>query len=395
MSGQVSTRQSVLYRLSPLTMSGISVGFALIAALWLVAASVRGEIIALVAAVAVFVCAHFGRVLAGQRSSVAVEWGLAGYGMFAEFVVYAGIAAAVSVHPAGQPGLAGNSLGGTFVASLGGAGAVGVWRLAIISVILAVLAPMVDLCVRGASRPAPRQGLFGPPCDIRLPLACLTVLVLGTRAAFLVVLVLGVAALGVVIIDGTRSPRDRGELRGYRGDGRIAVWIGKWVDGRVPPLPPLFVGLLVTGVLTALGLRNLPGILLLTPVEAMLLAAFASWHPHDGRGDWVVPPLLQAAEYVFIAEIGFVGRVWPPLIFAVVAAVGLRHLDLAYRVRGGLAAGIDRRGLGWEGRMIIVGIAAAVGFAPLAYGALALYLWWRVARDWVVGWSARHTPVNR
>ena len=184
-------------------------------------------------------------------------------------------------------------------------------------------------------------------------------------------------------------------MRGYRGDGRIAIWIGKWVGGRVPPLPPLLVGLLVTGVLTALGLRNLPGILLLTPVEAMLLAAFASWHPHDGRSDWVVPPLLQAAEYVFIAEIGFVGRVWPPLTFAVVAAVGLRHLDLAYRVRGGLAAGIDRRGLGWEGRMIVVGIAAAVGFAPLAYGALALYLWWRVARDWVVGWSARHAAVNR
>jgi len=376
-------------------MSGISVGFALIAALWLVVGSVRGEIIALVAAAAVFVCAHFGRVLADQRSSVAVEWGLAGYGMLAEFVVYAGIASSAGLHPAGRPGLAGNSLGGTFVARLGGAGAVGVWRLAIIAVILAVLAPMVDLCVHGASRPAPRQSLFGSPCDIRLPLACLTVLVLGTRAAFLVVLVLGVAALGAVIIDGTRQPRDRGELRGYRGDGRIAVWIGKWVDGRVPPLPPLFVGLLVTGVLTALGLRNLPGILLLTPVEAMLLAAFASWHPHDGRGDWVVPPLLQAAEYVFIAEIGFVGRVWPPLIFAVVAAAGLRHLDLAYRVRAGLTAGIDRRGLGWEGRMIIVGIAAAVGFAPVAYGALALYLWWRVARDWVVGWSARHAPVNR
>jgi hypothetical protein len=45
--------------------------------------------------------------------------------------------------------------------------------------------------------------------------------------------------------------------------------------------------------------------------------------------------------------------------------------------------------------MIAVGIAAAVGFAPLTYGALALYLWWRVARDWVVGWSARHAPINR
>jgi hypothetical protein len=343
----------------------------------------------------VFICAQAGRDIAGQRSSPTVDWGLAGYGMLAEFVVYAGIAAAGNLHSAGQPGLAGDSLSGTFVASLGGAGAAGIWRLAIIAATFAVLTPMVDLCVHGASLSVTRQRLFGPPCDVRLPLACLTVLLLGARAGFLVVLVLAVAALAATVIDGIRQPRDRGELRGYRGDGRIAIWIGKWVGGRVPPLPPLLVGLLVTGVLAALGLRNLPGILLLTPVEAMLLAAFASWHPHDGRSDWVVPPLLQAAEYLFIAEIGFVGRVWPPLTFAVVAAAGLRHLDLAYRVRAGLAAGIDRRGLGWEGRMIVVGIAAAIGFAPLAYGALALYLWWRVARDWVVGWSARHATVNR
>jgi hypothetical protein len=204
-----------------------------------------------------------------------------------------------------------------------------------------------------------------------------------------------VAALVGTIADGTRQVGDRGELRGYRGDGRISVWIGKWVEGRVPPMVLLFVGLLVTGVLTALGLRNLPGILLLTPVEAMLLAAFASWHPHDGRSDWLVPPLLQAAEYLLLAEIGYAGHVWPPLTFAVVAIAGLRHVDLAYRVRGSLANGIDRRGLGWEGRLIIAGLAAVVGIAPVAYTALALYLWWRVARDWAIGWSARHPAINR
>ena len=254
---------------------------------------------------------------------------------------------------------------------------------------------MVDACVHGPALPGDRLRLFGPPGDIRLPLACLAVLVFGARAGFLAILVLGVAALGATVIGGVRQARVPVEVRGYRGDGRIAIWIGGWVDGRVPPLPPLAVGLLVTGVLAALGLHNLSGILLLTPAEAMLLAAFASWHPHDGRADWLVPPLLQAAEYVFIEEIGFAGHVWPPLTFAVVAAVGLRHLDLTYRVRGGLAAGIDRRGLGWEGRMIVVGIAAAVGVAPVAYWPLGLYLWWRLGRDWVVGWSARYAAVSR
>ena len=390
----ISARQPALYRLNPLMLSRISVAFAAITAVWLMVASVHGEVIALVAAAAVVVSGHTGRVLAGQRSAAVVEWGMAGCGMLAEFMVYAGIAAAVSFHAGAQMGIAGNGLRRTFVAGFGGVGAAGVWRLAIIAVILTAVTAMVDVCVHGPTLPGTRLRLFGPPGDIRLPVACAAVLLFGARVAFLVVLVLGVAALGATIIDGTQHARDRGELRGYRGDGRIAVWIGRWVDGKVPPLPPLLVGLLVTGVLTALGLGNLPGILLLTPVEAMLLAAFASWHPHDGRSDWLVPPLLQAAEYVFIAEIGYVGHVWPALTFAVVAAVGLRHLDLAYRVRGSLANGIDRRGLGWEGRMIIAGIAAALGFVPVAYTLLALYLWYRLAKDWVIGWSARHAAIN-
>jgi hypothetical protein len=391
----LSAHPSVLHRFNPLTLAWISVAFAAIAALWLTAASAHAEVIALIAAIAVVVAGHVGRVLAGQRPAATVEWGLAGCGMLAEFVVYAGLAFAVGFHTATQLGLAGDALNGTFVAGLGGTGTAGVWRLAIIAVILTATTAMVDVCVHGPSFPGARLRLFGPPGDIRLPIACAAVLLFGARAAFLVVFVLGVAALVATIADGTRQVGDRGELRGYRGDGRISVWIGKWVEGRLPPMVLLFVGLLVTGVLTALGLRNLPGILLLTPVEAMLLAAFASWHPHDGRSDWLVPPLLQAAEYLLLAEIGYAGHVWPPLTFAVVAIAGLRHVDLAYRVRGSLANGIDRRGLGWEGRLIIAGIAAVFGIAPVAYTALALYLWWRVARDWAIGWSARHPAINR
>ena len=391
----LSVHQSALARLNPLMLARISVACAAIAAVWLTVASVHAEAIALGAAVAMVVSGRAGRLLAGQRCAAVIEWGLVGCGVLAEFAVYAGMSIAADLHPGAQPGLAGSSLSGTFVARLGGMGSAGIWRLAISAVILTLLTAMTDVCVHGPALAGTRLWLFGPPGDVRVPIACAVVVVFGTRAAFLVVLVLGAAALGATIIDGIRQGRDRGELRGYRGDGRLGVWIGKWVEGKVPPWPPLVVGLLVTGVLVALGLRNLSGILLLTPVEAMLLAALASWHPHDGRGDWIVPPLIQAAEYAFLAEIGYAGHVWPPLTFALVAVAGLRHLDLAYRVRGNLADGIDRRGFGWEGRMIIAGVAAAVGIVPVAYVALAIYLWWRVARDWVIGWSARHPAINR
>jgi hypothetical protein len=428
-------RLAIACRITPVAMAAISVGFAAIATVWLTLGTARADGIALVAAIAVFVAGHTGRVLAapmferpspdGWGSTSVVEWGLTAFGVLGEVVIYAGIAAAVSLHSASASpaGPAGDSLSSTFVARLGGPGTTGVWRLAIIAVIIAVLLPIVGAAWHGDSarpislpshRAGPggdggsppretteRTGLrnFGLPGDIRLPVAVGVVLLAGARAAFGVLLVLGAAALGATIIDGARPGRRRGEIRGYRGDGWLAVRIGGFVRGRLPPMAPLFVGLLVTGVLVALGLRNLPGALILTPVEAMLLAAFGSWHPHDGRSDWLVPPLLQAAEYVFLAEAGFAGHVWPPVTFALVAAAGFRHLDLAYRAHGGLASGgipyYDRLGLGWEGRMIVAGFAVAAGIQLFIYPTLALYLWWLNASDWAVGWSGGHAAVDR
>ena len=395
-------RLAIACRVPPVAMARISVGFAVIAAVWLSLGSARADGVALVAALAVFVAIYVGQVLAEKSPAAAVDWGLTACGLLAELVIYAGIAAGVSLKAvsAAPSGPAGQALRGTFVAGLGGVGTAGVWRLAVIAVIVAALVPMADICLHGPSDEGRRPRIFGPSGDVRLPATVAAVLLGGVRAGFVLVLVLGVAAVGAMMIECLRPGWQPVEIRGYRGDGRISVWIGGWVGGRIPPLAPLFVGLLVTGVLAALGLRNLSGILLLTPVEAMLLASFGSWNAHDGRGDWLVPPLIQAAEYVFLAEAGFALRLWPPWTFALVAAAGFRHLDLAYRVRCGLASGIDRRGLGWEGRMIVVGVAAAAGGLIVVYPALTVYLWWLNARDWVVGWSANglsagHAAVDR
>jgi hypothetical protein len=395
-------RLAIACRIPPVTMARISIAFAVIAAVWLSLGSARADGVALVASVAVFVAVYVGQVLGAQSPAPAVDWGVTACGLLAELFIYAGIAAGVSLKTvsAAPAGPAGQALQGTFVAGLGGVGAAGIWRLAVIAVVAAVLVPMVDVCLHSPSDSGRPPRIFGPSGDVRLPVTVAVVLLGGVRAGFLAVLVLGVAAIGAIVIESLRPGRHPVEVRGYRGDGVVSVWIGRFVGGRIPPLAPVLVGLLVTGVLAALGLRNLPGILLLTPVEAMLLASFGSWHPHGGRGDWLVPPLIQAAEYVFLAEAGFALRLWPPLTFALVAAAGFRHLDLAYRVRWCLSSGIDRRGLGWEGRMIVVGVAAAAGGLIVVYPALTVYLWWLNARDWFVGWSANglsagHAAVER
>ncbi len=113
----------------------------------------------------------------------------------------------------------------------------------------------------------------------------------------------------------------RGVLPAYRGDGPIAYRLGGLVQGQLPPLPPLLVGLLVTCDLAVLGLANLSGLLIFAPVMAMLLAALGARHPHDGRLDWLVPSLLLAGEGVFLAGLGFSRHVWLPVIFALLAAV--------------------------------------------------------------------------
>ena len=177
-----------------------------------------------------------------------------------------------------------------------------------------------------------------------------------------------------------------GGLAAYRGDGAVSRWLGGLVQGRLPPLPPVLVGLLVTCVLAALGLGNLPGILVLTPVEAMLLASLGACHPHDGRLDWLVPALLQTGECIFLAALGFSRHVPAAVVFALLAAVTMRHVDLAYRARSGHGIAADRFGLGWDGRMLLAGVAAVAGIAPLAYAVLAGYLWLLFCWDFLSGW---------
>src|SRR6202034_2936368 len=111
----------------------------------------------------------------------------------------------------------------------------------------------------------------------------------------------------------------RGVLPDYRGDGPIAHRIGGVVQGQLPPLPPLLVGLLVTCDLAFLGVADLSGLLIFGPVMAMLLAALGARHPHDGRLDWLVPSLLLTGEGVFLTGLRFARHVWLAVILALVA----------------------------------------------------------------------------
>jgi len=393
-------------KLTPAALYGISLGLGLVAAVWFAELAVRAKLLAIAALAASFLFARTGSLVAATsregRIRPAVIWLGAVCGLLTELAVYAGLAVSSGLGPGtGLDGPFGYTLRNTFVASLGGAGTAGVWRLAIAAMLVLAIRRMAEL---GHEHTAQAPGILFPrsklrileqaltlPAGERFAVIVVTSVFFGPRLTFLLLLGWGVLAAGYVLAGQAARPADLGRpaeggLVAYRGDGIIARWVGGLVQGRLPPLPPVLVGLLVIGVLAALGLGNLPGILVLTPLEAMMLAALGARHPHDGRLDWLVPALLMAGECVFLAALGFSYHVAAWLVFTLLAAVVMRHVDLAFRARVGRGIPADVFGLGWEGRMLLASLAALAGLVPFAYAVLSGYLWMLFIWDFLSGW---------
>ena len=406
-------------RLTPAALYGISLGLGLVAAVWFAELDVRAKLLAIPALAGSFLFARTGSLVAATsrdgRISPLVGWLATACGLLTEPALYAALAVSSRLGQSdGLDGTFGGALRNTFVATWGGAGETGVWRLAIAALLLLGVRKLAGL---GYERTAGAPGDLFPrsvlrtleqaitfPAGERYAVIVLTSVLFGPRLTFLILLGWGVLGAGYLLAGQiARSARAAGAARSggpdddedednglaaYRGDGVLAHWAGALVDGRLPPLPPVLVGLLVTGMLAALGLGNLPGILVLTPIEAMMLAALGSRHPHDGRLDWLAPALLLAGEGVFLGALGLARQVTLWVVFALLAAVLVRHVDLACRARAGRGLEADVLGLGWEGRMLLAGVAATAGLVPFAYAALAGYLWllfiWEFLTVWLV-----------
>jgi hypothetical protein len=89
---------------------------------------------------------------------------------------------------------------------------------------------------------------------------------------------------------------------------------------------------------------------------------------------------------VFLAALGLARLVPAWLVYALLAAVVLRHVDLVFRARAGRGPYADVAGLGWDGRMLLAAAAAGAGITPLAYVALTGYLWVLLIWDFLSGW---------
>jgi Family of unknown function (DUF5941) len=178
-------------------------------------------------------------------------------------------------------------------------------------------------------------------------------------------------------------------LIAYRDDGPIAALLGRLTGGQLPPLPSAMAGGLITAVLLLVGIGELTGPLLFGPVAALMLSGPAATHPHNGRLDWLVPPIIRATEYAYLGVLGFAQDISPPLVYALLGVLAYHHYDTVYRTRQRLwpAPWVFRAGLGWEGRTLIAAVAAFAGVLPLAYAVLTTYLGLLFVTESVATWT--------
>ncbi|MGW4423651.1 DUF5941 domain-containing protein [Streptosporangium sp. NPDC004631] len=186
------------------------------------------------------------------------------------------------------------------------------------------------------------------------------------------------------------TPVPRGNVVAYRDDGVLSRAMGALVAGQLPPLPPAVVGMFVTGVLLMVGVAGSDGLAVFAPAVALLLAGPGSSHPHDGRVDWLVPPILRLTEYGFVASVGFAHDVPPWLIFVLLGAMAFHHYDLVYRLRQRVypPPWLSTFGLGWDGRMLLIALGALAGQVTFLFVLLSLYLWGLFGWESVTCWLA-------
>ena len=141
-------------------------------------------------------------------------------------------------------------------------------------------------------------------------------------------------------------------LQTYRDDGLLADWLGA-TAGRV-----LRVGEVA---LTLLG----AAILAVAVAAVVVLVGAGARRSHSGRFAWIVPPLLRLLEYAFLIRLTVLAEPEAmPLCFALLCALAFHHYDTVYRLRQqGVAPPAWRRAIGggWEGRLLLASLLAALG----------------------------------
>ncbi|WKU02114.1 DUF5941 domain-containing protein [Micromonospora soli] len=187
----------------------------------------------------------------------------------------------------------------------------------------------------------------------------------------------------------------------HRDDGPLA----RTLPVARQPLALAVIGAFGAAALLVLALRvvhgggELRGWVVPVGLLVLLGGALGARAAHDGPLDWLVPAALRAGEYLFAIAVGVAGRAPAWLIFGYVFVLTLHHYDLTARLeKRQPAPPLHAATLGWEGRSLLLGIAAIAGIVNIALATLGTYLLVVFVASVVLAWvvlpaRAPRTPV--
>ncbi|MEU1602248.1 DUF5941 domain-containing protein [Micromonospora matsumotoense] len=247
------------------------------------------------------------------------------------------------------------------------------------------------------------------PIGERWALIAVTAALFGPLVSLVSVLVWGVLAFGYTGALRTLRARwmwvpvlDTVDATLHRDDGPLAARLPV-----VRPMGPLTLAvlgalgpavLLVVGLLRVAGDGDPGGLRWWLPVAllVLLVAGLGAGAAHNGPLDWLVPAALRAGEYLFAAVVGVVGGVPAWLIFGYVFMLTVHHYDLTARLEKRQAAPpLHPWTLGWEGRSVLLAVAAIAGFASPVMATLGAYLLVVFVASVVLAWVVLPARATR
>ncbi|MEU8372093.1 DUF5941 domain-containing protein [Micromonospora sp. NPDC048894] len=247
------------------------------------------------------------------------------------------------------------------------------------------------------------------PIGERWALIAVTAALFGPLVSLVSVLVWGVLAFGYTGALRTLRARwmwvpvlDTVDATLHRDDGPVAARLPV-----VRPMGPLTLAvlgvlgpavLLVVGLFRAAGDGDPGGLRWWLPVAllVLLVAGLGAGAAHNGPLDWLVPAALRAGEYLFAAVVGVVGGVPAWLLFGYVFVLTVHHYDLTARLeKRQVAPPLHRWTLGWEGRSVLLAVAAIAGFASPVMATLGAYLLLVFVASVVLAWVVLPARASR
>ncbi|MEV0201109.1 DUF5941 domain-containing protein [Nonomuraea sp. NPDC050691] len=177
-------------------------------------------------------------------------------------------------------------------------------------------------------------------------------------------------------------------LLAYRDDGPLVHALSGRLGKGLPPVPATLLALLAVAVITAIGLPDSGPMLLLPVLAVLVLVLPTAPRDHLGRLDWLTPPLLRGTEFLAIIAVGLAADAPKWLLFVLVYVVGYHTYDTVYRTRQSIwpPAWVFYAGLGWELRLLLIGVGAAFGWLTLVLALLTAYLFVLFAVESVTSW---------